>query len=623
MNRPAVYLNSGKRQCLPRPRILALPGFERIVMTDYTPPLKDLLFNIHALSGIDEVLKLKRFADFDGDLIDQVIEQACRFSAEVIAPLNVPGDQAGANLVDGKVEIPAGFADAYSQFVENGWQSMPVAPEHGGMGFPEIATVAAVESWQTACLAFSLAPMLTSSAIIAVAKHASTALQQTYLPKLVTGEWSGTMVLTEPHAGSDLAALTCKAEPDGDRYRISGTKIFITWGDHEMADNVVHLVLARLPDAPDGVRGISMFLVPKFLLNDDGSPGARNDVHVASLEHKLGIHASPTCVLNFGESEGAIGYLVGEENQGLACMFTMMNHARIEVGVQGLAVSERAYQLARDYAKDRIQGRAPGVPGRVSIIHHADVRRMLLLMKAGTEAMRSVAVVTAGVHDLSNHADSAEGREAASRRLALLTPIVKGWMTELSQEITGLGVQIHGGMGFIEETGAAQHVRDARILTIYEGTTGIQAGDFAGRKILADEGREIRSLIAEMNDFNDRLTDEQLIEIRDKLGQGIDHLEATVAWLLENAPDDPFAPGTAAVNLLMLAGTVFGGYQMARAAAAIVDGAAAEDTDWAASKLLTARFYATQVLPRAGAYHAAATAGSDSVMAIPETAFCL
>ena len=489
------------------------------------------------------------------------------------------------------------------------------------MGLPDIAGVAAVETWQSACLSFSLAPMLTAGAIIAVDKHATDELRQVYLPKMATGEWAGTMNLTEPQAGSDLAAVTSKAVPEGEHYRISGSKIFITWGDQEFSENVIHLVLARLPDAPAGVRGISLFLVPKYHVNDDGEVGDRNDVRVQSIEHKMSIHASPTCVMNFGDDAGAVGYLVGEENKGLACMFTMMNHARIEVGVQGLAISERAYQLARDYAKTRVQGGAPGKPGRVTIVNHPDVRRMLLVMKAAIEAMRSVAFATAAVHDHSNHGATPEARESAARRLALLTPIVKGWMTEFAQELTSLGVQIHGGMGFVEETGAAQHMRDARILTIYEGTTGIQSNDLAGRKILGDEGREIRLLIDEMRTLCTQLNDDRVALIREALQRSIDDLAASVDWLLANATADPNAPGAAAVNLLMLAGTVLGGYQTARAAAAIVNGASADDAAFADAKIATANVYATHILSRSAAYRAAATAGSDVLMAMPEDAF--
>ena len=577
-----------------------------------------MLFNIRELSGVEEVLALDAYADFDLDVIEQVVEEAGKFSAEVLGPLNIPGDQIGASIEDKVVAVAPGFAEAYQQYVENGWQGVVVSPDFGGMGMPDVAGTAAVEALQSACMAFSLGPMLTTGAIIAVDKHGSPDLKETYLPKLATGEWTGTMNLTEPQAGSDLAAITTKAIPDGDRYRIKGSKIYITWGDHECTDNVVHLVLARIEGAPDGVRGISMFLVPKYLVNDDGSIRERNDVFAASIEHKLGIHGSPTCVMSFGEDEGAIGHLIGEENNGLACMFTMMNHARIEVGVQGLSISERAYQLARSYALDRVQGRAPGKEGRVTIVNHPDVRRMLMIMKAGTEAMRSVAMVAAGVHNQWTHGASEGSRGAAASRLALLTPVVKGWMTEFAQELTSLGVQIHGGMGYVEETGAAQHMRDARILTIYEGTTGIQAGDLAGRKILADEGREAKMLISEMRALDADLTGERFATIRASLKSGVDDLEAAVDWVLENAPKDPNAPGSASVNLLMLFGTVIGGYQMARAALAVANGAAADDAAFATAKQQTADFYATHILSRSAGFRAAATAGSDIVMAISE-----
>ncbi len=587
-------------------------------MTDYNPPLKDIQFNLHHVAGIDKVLGFEAFADYDAEVVDQVIEEASKFAAEVLAPINIPGDEAGCKVVDGGVISAPGFAEAYGQFVENGWQSVEFNPEFGGMGMPETVGAATAEFWQSACLSFGLAPMLNGGAITAIEAHASDELKDAYLPKMISGEWAGTMNLTEPQAGSDLAAVTTKAVPDGDAYRITGSKIFITWGDQEFTENVVHLVLARLPDAPEGVRGISLFLVPKFFVNDDGSLGERNDVTVASIEHKLGIHASPTCVMSFGENDGAIGYLVGEENRGLACMFTMMNHARIGVGIQGLAISERAYQLARTYAQDRVQGRAPGIEGRAAIVHHADVRRMLMVMKSQIEAMRATAYSTAVVQDVAHNTGDEAERASASARTALLTPVVKAWLTEAAQEITSLGVQVHGGMGFVEETGAAQHMRDARILTIYEGTTGIQAGDFVGRKILADEGKAVGELIDEMRatvaelDGNDRL-----VPLQETLAAGIDDLEACVDWLKANAPSNPHAPGAASVNMLMLAGTAVGGWQLARAALAIANGASADDAAFAEGKIVTALFYAQHILPRTSGYRAAATAGADVTMALP------
>jgi len=591
-------------------------------MTDYIPPLKDIMFNVHALSGLERVLGLNRFAEFDKDLVDQVVEEAGKFAADILSPLNIPGDRARPQVVDkGVISVP-GFAEAYSQFVENGWQSLVVSPEYGGMGMPGVAGAAAAETWQAACLSFMLAPMLTSGAIHCIEAHGSESIRNTYLPNMTSGGWTGTMNLTEPQAGSDLSVVTTKAVPEGDHYRITGSKIFITWGDQDFSENIIHLVLARLPDAPEGVRGISLFLVPKFLLNADGSIGERNDVYTPSVEHKLGIHASPTCVMAFGEQEGAVGYLVGEENKGLACMFTMMNHARLGVGMQGLGISERAYQLARSYALDRKQGRAPGVKGSATIIHHPDIRRMLLVMKSQIEAMRAAAFYTAGMEDLWHYSDDEAEREAASTRVALLTPVIKAWLTEVAQELTSLGVQIQGGMGYVEETGAAQHMRDARILTIYEGTTGIQAIDFVGRKILADEGKAIGELIAEMRSLDDALAaDERLADIRTALAAGIDQLESAAHWLLEQGPLDPNAAGSASVNLLMLAGTVVGGWQMARAGIAVIKGAASDDAVFANAKLSTVRFYALHIMPRANGLAMAAMAGADAVMALDETQF--
>ncbi len=591
-------------------------------MTDYKAPLKDMLFNIRELSGIGDVLKLQRFSDFDLDVVDQVVEEAGKFASDILGPINIPGDQAGCKFVDMGVVAAPGFAEAYGQFVENGWQSLDVSPDYGGMGMPGIVAAAAMEAWQSACLSFSLGPMLTSGAVVAIETHGSEQARNTFIPNLASGVWTGTMNLTESQAGSDLSVVSTKATPEGDHYRISGTKIYITWGDQDITENVIHLVLARLPDAPEGVRGISLFIVPKFLINEDGSCGDRNDIVVTGIEHKLGIHASPTCTMAFGAEDGAIGYLLGEENKGLACMFTMMNHARVSVGVQGLGISERAYQLALSYALDRKQGRAPGVKGSATIIHHPDVRRMLLVMKSQIEAMRSVAYYTAGVTDLAHFSDDEKVRLMADRRSALLTPVVKGWLTETAQEITSLGVQIHGGMGFVEETGAAQHMRDARILTIYEGTTGIQAMDFVGRKILADEGLAIRELISEMKSLDESLSEyDNLADIRSALGDGVAHLEAAVTWLLDEGPGDPNAAGSASFNMLMLTGIVIGGWQMAKSTLALAEGAAADDPSFAESKVKTAKFYALHILPRAAGLRVASVAGSAAVMELAEELF--
>jgi acyl-CoA dehydrogenase len=591
-------------------------------MTDYNPPLKDMLFNIHELAGIQRVLELERFADFDLDVVDQVVEEAGKFAAEVLSPLNIPGDRAGCKHVGNGVVAAPGFADAHQQFVESGWQSLDVSPEYDGMGMPGIVGAAAAETWEAACMSFTLCPLLTAGAITAIEAHGSEHIRTAYLPKMASGAWTGTMNLTEPQAGSDLAVVTTKAIPEGDHYRISGSKIFITWGDQEFSENIIHLVLARLPDAPEGVRGISMFLVPKFLLNEDGSIGERNDVYVPGIEHKLGIHASPTCVMAFGENEGAIGYLIGEENKGLASMFTMMNHARLGVGIQGLSISERAYQLARSYALDRKQGKAPGVKGSATIIHHPDIRRMLLVMKSQIEAMRAAAYYTAGAQDLAHHSSDEAENAAASRRVALLTPVIKTWLTETAQELTSLAVQVQGGMGFVEETGAAQHMRDARILPIYEGTTGIQALDFVGRKIMGDEGRAMDEWIAEMAALDSELAvDERLAEIRKALATGTQQLESAKTWLLQNGPLDPNTAGSASVNMLMLAGIVLGGWQMARAGLAIVNGAASDDASFAAGKLLTVRFYAQHIMPKSHGLLDAAIAGPEAVMAFAEEQF--
>jgi acyl-CoA dehydrogenase len=593
-------------------------------MSEYNAPIKDMKFVIRELAGLDRVLQMPDFGEITDDIVAQILEESARFSREVLAPLNMPGDQEGCRVEDKTVIVPDSFSDAYQQFVESGWQSLSSSPQHGGMGLPEMIAAATMEMWQSSNLAFSLCPLLTSGAIAAIDAHASDELRQTFLPGMVSGNWTGTMNLSEPQAGSDLAAVKTRAVPDGDHYRITGTKIFITWGDQEFSENVVHLVLARLTDAPDGVRGISLFLVPKYLVNDDGSIGDRNDVYCTSVEHKLGIHASPTCVMTFGDGDGAIGYLVGEENRGLTGMFTMMNHARLNVGIQGLAISERAYQLASDFAKERVQGEAPGEKGRVTIIHHPDVRRMLLVMKSLIESMRALAYTTAAVVDTSHHSTDADEKAAAGSRAALLTPVVKGWMTEVAQELVSLGVQIHGGMGFVEETGAAQHMRDARILPIYEGTTGIQANDLVGRKILFDEGKAIKEWIGEMRFLGEELAAvDELASIRRALSRGVDDLATAVDWLLANAMDDQNASGAASVNLLMLTGTVAGGWQMARAALAATRKLADGDPDSAflEAKVMTARFYAAQILPKSSGYRQVAISGSDVVMAMPEEAF--
>jgi acyl-CoA dehydrogenase len=588
-------------------------------VTAYNPPLDDINFCVRHLADIDKVLSLEAFDGIEAADLEQIVDEAAKFARDVIAPTNVVGDQQGVRIDGNTVSVPDEIAEVHAQYVANGWQAVAGNPEYDGMGLPATIANAASEMVETANLAYSLLPMLTSDAAVALEAHGSDVLKETYLAKLVTGEWAGTMLLTEPQAGSDLAAIKTHAVRDGDQYRISGTKIYITWGDHELSENIVHFVLARIDGAPDGVRGISMFLVPKFLVGSDGEIGDRNDLKATSVEHKMGIHASPTCVMSFGDNDGAIGYLVGEENKGLASMFTMMNHARLGVGLQGLAVSERAYQLARTYANDRVQGHVPGQGERAPIIHHADVRRMLMLMRSQIEAMRAVAYTAAAQVDFAHHGADDETRAAANSRLSLLTPIVKGWCTEKSEEVTSLGIQIHGGMGYVEETGAAQHYRDARILTIYEGTSGIQAADFSGRKVLADEGRELGKLIGELRETCASMQDAALAPIAEAVGAGLDRLEQGAAWLGANAMTDPATVGAASFNFMMLAGTVLGAAYLAKGAAAA--GGGDVDKNFAAEKLATTAFYCAHVLPRAGGYLAAMTADPALTMAIPAESF--
>ena len=583
-------------------------------MTDYNAPLDDIRFCIRQLGGLKETLALDAYEGVDADDVDQILEEAARFAHDVVAPTNTIGDEEGCSVKDGKVVVPDEFASVYQQFVENGWQAIGGSPEFDGMGLPATVALAAAEMWQSSNMALSLVFMLSKDAAEAIEAHGSDELKNQYLSKIISGEWSATMNLTEPQAGSDLSVVSTRAERDGNQFRIRGTKIYITWGDHELADNVIHLVLARIDGAPEGTRGISMFLVPKYLPDDAGNPGEKNDVYAASVEHKLGIHASPTCVMNFGENEGALGYLVGEENKGLAAMFTMMNHARIEVGLQGVAISERALQLARSYANDRIQGCAPGQKKSGPIIHHPDVRRMLMLMRSQIEAMRALVYTAAACSDVAHHAGDADARAAADRRLAVLTPVVKGWLTETALEITSLGVQIHGGMGFVEETGAAQYLRDARILTIYEGTSGIQAGDFAGRKILSDDGREIHALIKELREQS-RTHD---AAIDDKVQHSLTELENAADWLVANATSDINTTGSASFNLLMGAGITFGGALLARSVALLGD--AGVSSSFASTKTALTAFYCNQVLPRAQAYLDAATSDPAVTMAIDPNA---
>jgi alkylation response protein AidB-like acyl-CoA dehydrogenase len=579
-------------------------------------------FAIRELAGLSEVAALPGHGELNPELVDAVLGEAAKFAQEVLDPLNRDGDRQGAKLADGKVTTPKGFKEAYRKFIEAGWNGLGAQPEYGGQGLPHLVSVPVQEIWKSANMALCLAPMLTGGVLEALKVHASPEQMKTYGSKLTAGVWSGTMNLTEPQAGSDLSAVRTRAVREGDHYRIQGTKIFITWGEHDMTENIVHLVLARTPDAPEGVKGISLFIVPKFLPRPDGTPGERNDIKCVSIEHKLGIHGSPTCVLAYGDQKGAIGYLVGEENRGLEYMFTMMNHARLSVGVEGVAVGERAYQHAVEYAKTRVQGREIGQRSgdRVTIIHHPDVRRMLMSMRSQTEAMRALAYFAAATLDKAkHHPDPAEKRRNQAL-LDLLTPIVKGWSTEQGVDVASTGIQVHGGMGFIEETGATQYLRDARITTIYEGTTGIQAGDLVGRKVGFEKGATALAAIAAMRGLDGKLASggEGLATMRASFKESVDGLEAATRWIVEAFPRDPRAVAAVSVPYLKLFGTVAGGWMMARAALVASEKIKQPDADhdFLNGKLATARFYAEHELPKAILHAQEVLRGSGSVLAL-------
>jgi len=575
-------------------------------MSSYSPPLEEHNFVLNHVAGLEEISKLNGYQHADPATVSTIVEEAGRFFAEVMEPLNRTGDQEGSSLDDdGQVRTPEGFADAYIKFVESGWPAAHLPADWGGGGLPYTVGVVIQEMFKTSNMAFSLAGMLTQGAVEAIAAHGSDELKEKYLDKLITGEWTGTMNLTEPEAGSDVGALRTKAaRQDDGTYRIFGTKIFITWGDQDITENIIHLVLARTEDAPPGTGGISMFLVPKYILDESGEPGRRNDYKIVSLEHKLGIHASPTCVVSFGDAgEGAVGYLIGDELAGMRNMFTMMNAARVGVGMEGLALSERAYQHALAYAHDRVQGRPIGAATKesVTIVEHPDVRRMLLTMKANTEAMRCLLYVTARSGDFMLHAETEEERDTESKRLALLTPIVKAWMTDLGVEMTSIGIQVHGGMGYVEETGAAQYFRDARIAPIYEGTNGIQAIDLVLRKLPVDDGAVVEALITEMTGVLDEMSDyDDLAKFRDRLTSAIQGLADTSTWLggrlAAGGIDDALA---AATPYLTQFGTVLGGWLMAVSAVAAKQGPAEFSREFLDQKVITARFYGEHLLPRA------------------------
>ena len=573
----------------------------------YVAPVKDMLFVMNELAGLADVVAYPAYAQagVDVDLAPAILEESAKFNQDVVAPLNWPGDQNPSSWKDGVVTTTPGFKEAFEQFAAAGWQGVVHPAEFGGQGLPKLIAAACFEMVHSASLSFALCPMLTDGAIEALLTAASPEIQAQYVPNMISGEWTGSMCLTEPQAGSDLSMVRSKAVPEGDgTYKIFGTKIYITYGEHDMAKNIVHLVLARTPDAPEGVKGISLFVVPKFLVNADSSLGERNDVHCVSIEHKLGIKASPTAVLQFGDHGGAIAYLVGEENRGLEYMFVMMNAARFAVGMQGIAVAERAYQKAVQYAKDRVQSRdLDGSAGPVAIIHQPDVKRMLMTMRSYTEACRALAYYAAAAND-AQHASSDETERKSSQAIyEFLVPIVKGFSTEMSIEVASLGIQVHGGMGFIEETGAAQHYRDARILTIYEGTTAIQANDLLSRKTVRDGGATAKVLLQKMAETEKQLLASGSVDAQAVLKQltiGRAAFEEVLAYILANAKTDTKAVYAGSFAYLRLSGLVLGSWQMARSLLA-AERLRDSDPTFYNAKITTARFFAENLLPQASA----------------------
>jgi len=593
----------------------------------YTAPVKDIRFVLEHVIGLSDIAGLEGFEDASPDLVEAVLEESAKFTADVLAPLNSVGDRQGSTLADGVVTTPDGWKEAYAQFVDNGWGSLLFPPEFGGQGLPMCVAAAVQEMWHSANMSFGLCPLLTQGAVDAIVHHGSEAQKAIWLPAMVEGRWSGTMNLTEPQAGSDLAAVRTRAEPQDDgTFLISGQKIYITYGEHDLTENIVHLVLARLPNAEPGVKGISLFIVPKFLVEQDGTIGARNDVTCVSLEHKLGIHASPTCVMSYGDAGGATGYLIGEAGRGLVYMFTMMNQARHAVGVEGYGVAERAYQQAVAYARDRKQGQT--LLGRDdddhSIINHPDIRRILMTMRSGVEAMRALGLECAAAFDrAARHPDSDE-RQRQRRRGELLTPLVKGWSTELGVELCSLGVQVHGGMGYIEETGAAQFLRDARIAPIYEGTTAIQANDLIGRKTARDGGEALRELLSDMQGTLDELDAADHLDLKavaKRLRPALAATEATVDWLLRQ--NDPTLPAAGSVEFLMMLGRLSGGWMIARQALAAraAQSEADADTAWLDAKLTLARYYAERMLPLVESARTIITDGAESTISLDAARF--
>jgi 3-(methylthio)propanoyl-CoA dehydrogenase len=588
-------------------------------MAEYIPPLRDIRFILEQLVDLDGLAKLEAYAHADPGTVLGVIEESGQFMAEVVGPINRVGDTVGSTLdAEGNVRTPPGFKEAYQQYVEAGWGSVPFPAEFGGGGFPWLVAVVMQEMMASASMAFSLCPLLTQGAIEMLAQHGSPDQQATYAEKMVTGEWTGTMNLTEPQAGSDLGTVRAKAVPaDDGTWRITGQKTFITFGEHDLAGNIIHLVLARVPDAPPGTRGISCFIVPKYLVNGDGSLGARNDLRCVSIEHKLGIHASPTCVMSYGDGGGAVGYLIGEANQGMRYMFTMMNTARLSVGLQGLSIAERAYQDALRYARERRQGRALGAPRDEPspIVEHPDVRRMLLTMKAYIEAMRALLYTNAVSIDLARHHPDQAEREARRELVELLTPISKAWCTDLGVELASIGLQVHGGMGYVEETGVAQYLRDSRISPIYEGTNGIQAIDLVMRKVPIRDGGVVADLLAQMETLDPELAaaGPELAGVRSALADGVRVLREATGWILSRGQAEPNDALAGATPYLRMSGLVVGGWLMARSAltaSRLLRDSGDPDPAFLRDKIGTACFYADQLLPQAAGLLPAVTAGA-------------
>lgn len=587
---------------------------------DYAAPLKDMRFTLEQIAGLAELGQLGGLENAsDADTVTAVLEEAAKFASGVLAPLNRGGDLHGAKVENGVVRTAPGFADAYRKFTEAGWNGMPFPEELGGGGMPWAVTMAAQEMVQSANLAFSLCPLLTQGAIDAIMAHGTDEQKALYLPKMVSGEWTGSMNLTEPQAGSDVGALKSKAVPVGDgTYRITGSKIFITYGEHDMAENIVHLVLARLPDAPAGTKGISLFIVPKFIPDANGKPGKRNDLRCVSLEHKLGIHASPTAVMSYGDNNECIGWLLGTENQGMRCMFTMMNNARLSVGCQGLAIAERAYQQALSYAEQRRQGRHPGMSAdqHVAIIEHADVRRTLMLMRSLTEACRGLIYLNAAAIDRAHHLPDEAARKEWKALVELLTPLSKAWATDIGCEVASMGVQIHGGMGFIEETGAAQHYRDARILPIYEGTNGIQAIDLVTRKLPLNGGETVKALFAQIAGVAAQAAKagEGFASIHRNLDAALAALTRASAWMGKQLAAQPDVALAGATPFLRAFASVVGGWLLTRQALAAKAEIAGGSTDpYFTAKIVSARVFAEQVLSGVEGLCGAATEGAEGV----------